>query len=234
MSDDALYTISEVAQKLGVQRAAVHAMVRRGKIAARRVGNRYLIDTQELHRAELLRRPKSRPLTPRHAWAALAMLSGDTELERTATRGLSSSARSRLRARIATTRIPDLAPLLHIRASTQRYQADEDDIDKLRRAKGVVLTGESAARTYNFDVTAVDHLEAYVTRERALELIHDYILEPSIEANVTLRIIEDAWPFDRSRLVAPKLIAALDISESTDPRARRAGVEILQQWNRDQ
>ncbi|MCY4101723.1 MAG: hypothetical protein OXG55_00435 [bacterium] len=71
--------------------------------------------------------------------------------------------------------------------------------------------------------------EAYVS-ESALARIaaSHHIEERSERPNLILRVIADAdWPFPDGAGAAPLAVAAVDLLESDDERARRAGAEIL-------
>ena len=53
--------------------------------------------------------------------------------------------------------------------------------------------------------------------------------ERSERPNLVLRVMGDAhWPFPDGAEVAPRAVAAVDLLESGDERARRAGRELLE------
>lgn len=81
------------------------------------------------------------------------------------------------------------------------------------------------------DVGVFGSVEGYARAADVPMLIDQYGLETSraSEGNVSLRIVNDVWPFDEDESVAPALVVALDLLESTDARTSRAGRQLLNQ-----
>jgi excisionase family DNA binding protein len=219
--------ISEAARRLGVRRSWVHQLIRAGALDADRVGSQLLVDPASLQRRLAANLPPGRPLAPQQAWALLALASDDPELIAYCLQGLSPAIVSRLRGRLRHETIGDLAPRLRARARTVRLRADPSDLAEIESDPAVVLTGSSGANEHDFDVNAPGFVEAYVAEDQVNRLTDSYVLEPSAHPNVVLHVVPGRWPFPENRRVAPAVIAALDLLESDDERARRAGRSAL-------
>ena len=142
--------------------------------------------------------------------------------------GLSPSALSRLRSRLRRDGVVESAPRLRRRATTLLLRADPDDLPHIAGEPRVVWTGISAADEHGLDVTDRSVLEAYVSEEDVNRLIDAFFLEPSARPNLILRAVPGPWPFPDDTRIAPRVVAALDLAESDDARARRAGLEVLE------
>ena len=75
------------------------------------------------------------------------------------------------------------------------------------------------------DLVVADRSEVYVRSGDVAVLVAEYGLEPSPmgEGNVVLRVLSEVWPFEEGERVAPALVDALDLLESSDERTQRAG-----------
>ena len=95
---------------------------------------------------------------------------------------------------------------------------------------GVVRTAASAADEHGIDLVGPGPAEAYVSGSVFAQLAASFHLEERSERpNVVLRVVDDAhWPFAAGAVVAPPAVAAVDLLESGDERARRAGAELLE------
>src|SRR5438128_5132229 len=83
---------SRAADRLGVDRSRVRALVNAGQLRAEKVANRWLLDESDVER-RIARRPQvGRRFEPRRAWALLFLLSGQ------AAPWVSGNERSKLRA----------------------------------------------------------------------------------------------------------------------------------------
>jgi len=160
-------------------------------------------------------------LGERNAWALLARLSGAGWPE------LSPWDRSRLKQRLAKRSLLSLADDLRDRAEPQLFRGDERLLERLRDDPAIVLSGVNAAVEYGVDIRAPGVVEAYVNRDRVRDLVYRFALRPAeiADANVVLRVVEEAVPQAKPR-VAPIAAVALDLLESSDDRSRRAGREL--------
>jgi excisionase family DNA binding protein len=220
--------ISEAAARLGLHRTRINKLIRAGLLPAAKVGARYLVDPGALEQRLAAEVPVGRPLASRNAWALLGLASGDPAMAETSADGMSPSARSRVRSRLNRSSILALAARLRSRALVHHLRADPADLECIAGEPSLVLTGLSAAGVYEFDIAAPDTLEAYVPLGELRGLTRRYFLEPSARSNVLLHAVDSTWPFPAEMRVAPPVVAALDLFDSEDARARRAGKDALE------
>jgi hypothetical protein len=71
-----------------------------------------------------------------------------------------------------------------------------------------------------------DIAEAYCRPGDARRLQRSLHLVESVSPNVVLHVVSELWPFDPDERVAPALVTALDLIESTDQRTQRAGRDL--------
>src|SRR5438132_13525980 len=85
--------VAEASAQLGVSPQRVRQLVQEGLLPARRVGGRWIFDTEALSR-RVETRPDGRPLSPRVAWGLIGLLESGQAPD------LDPAERSRLRARL--------------------------------------------------------------------------------------------------------------------------------------
>lgn len=73
-----------------------------------------------------------------------------------------------------------------------------------------------------------DGFEGYVRAGQLDDVVKQFGLDDqSARPNVLLRVIDDeVWPFEPGQRAASRAVVAVDLLESDDPRARRAGAEL--------
>lgn len=218
--------VADVAPRLGVTQRRVRAMIAAGRLDARKVGGRWLVERGSLTRAEESRRPRGRAFAPANAWAILLMAaardSSDGYLGR-----LSPSVRSRARAWLRKADLLDLAPRLRGRARVLRLRAHSSDLSRIAAEPGLVATGVGGAAEHRLDIAAPGVIELYAPARIASRLVRTYALEASTSPNVILHVVDGVWPFGAAQRVAPGPVAALDLVDHDDERTRRAGREYL-------
>ncbi len=208
----------------------VRALIHAGALRARRVGSQWLIDADSLdrHASLIAGHATGRSMSPRIAWATAALIDGRTD-------GLIASERYRLRRRLADTDISveTVQRWLSRRADdVARYRVGERDIPAVVGRDGVVATGVSAASDYRLGLGAGGSGDAYVTSQARYRLVRDYALIPSTRGNLTLRVVDQGWHLATAtagehHLVAPRLIAGVDLVEDNDARTRSAGRKLI-------
>jgi excisionase family DNA binding protein len=213
--------VQEAAGRLGVSARRIRQMVSEQKLPARRVGRAWAIDERDLKPA--VRRPPHRPWKPASAWAVLA------EAEGSAPQDLPAHERYRARKRLqlGVHRIID-----HLAARAQRcsFYTHPAEVTRIIALPYVVRTAASAAEEHGIDIVGPGPAEAYVTRSGLEEITANCHIEGRTERpNLILRVVEDAdWPFSDGTTVAPRIVAAVDLLESDDERACRAGADLLE------
>lgn len=220
MKEDEFIPVSAAARHLGLSEQRIRALAAAGEIAAAKVGGRWLIRAGSLEPGRSRRVP-GRPMDPCGAWGYLWILSGLSP------DWLSPSTRSRLQRR----RLGDeqeLIARLRRRSRLQDLRVHPGMLKRLRADGRLVLSGASAPRDHSVDLLAGDEIEAYVRAVDYGDVVKRYELVEADLSNVRLRVVDDAcWPFGDEMRVAPKPVVALDLLESDDPRARRAGKDLF-------
>jgi excisionase family DNA binding protein len=217
-----LIDIREAAGLLGISPRRVRAMVQAGDLPARRVGGQWLLNRVDVQHPRAANRSAGRPLSPQNAWGILLLASGQDP------DWLGSSARWRLRRQLPQLLDSDFLPRLRRRARRHELRAHPSDLPRLRKEKGVLRSGASAADAYDIDVVAPGVVEAYVSDSRLRELERKYSLVPSERPNVVLHSLAENLARSENDVFAPPAAAAIDLIESGDQRSARAGRELLE------
>lgn len=208
----------EAARALGISVQRIRALARAGRIAATKVGHRWVVERPSPGARE---RRGGRPLSPHSAWAILALISGYHPV------WIDASSVSRLRRRLRDTQWALRAlERSQARAKIGRFRFLPSDLTKLREEPGLVLSGLSAL-TPDFDVVeAHDRIDAYVDAQKLAFLKRRYRPAPAAaDTNVTLRVPSQPWILAFRR--APAAVVAADLLEDQDVRVSQAGRDVL-------
>lgn len=213
--------VVEVAEELGVSSRRVRQMLAEGDLRGERVGRAWIVERGALDQALANRPEVGRPWRASAAWAFLALAQGrDVEL----------SAVDRLRIQ---RRVDDGAEVnlgrLRARSGERMFYAHPSALERILQQPGLVRSGISAVDAHSIDLVAPEAAEGYVRHSDVGGLIERFALDESSDRpNVILRIVDDdVWPFDAGQSVAPAVVVAVDLLESTNERSRRAGRILL-------
>lgn len=232
-------TVTQAAEHLGVHPSRVRALVSAGALAGRRVGSQWLVQRDALERrAQIVGSGgHSRAMSTRIAWAAADLLDGGSA------DWLSTSERARLRARLAAHAGDGWQTYSRWLSSRQtrvaRYRIADDDIAVLLATDGVVATGASAASAYRLGLSAAGQAEVYAAGETVAQLVDELFLLTSATGNLLMRTVDGDWhrrtaTTRRGRVVAARLMTAVDLVDGQDARSRRVGTTLLGQVLADQ
>lgn len=209
-------SVSAAAQHLKVTPRQVARLARSGELTVtRRIGGALLLDGASVHRRAHAQPNPGRPATPAGAWAALAMLSGETA------DWLAPAAMSRLRTRLRRSSAQDVVWMVRRRSlGIERMQGWGD-------ATGLIPTGASVLTdpywSDYFELSRVDRgtHDGYVPQKMYAAVVRDLGLIKDPEGDFTLRVVPSGagWPVDR---VLPAAVA-VDLMESLDTREAAAG-----------
>lgn len=213
--------VAKAASELGVSPRRVRQMLADGVLAGVQVGRAWVIDSERLHRVALRRPPVGRPWSPASAWSVLALADGE-EPE------LSPVERSRARKRLAQG-LERVAGRLAARADPRWFYGHPGVLDRLAEAPAIVGAGVSASAEHGVGLLVGDGFEGYVRAGDLDGFVERFGLDDqAARPNVLLRVVDDAaWPFHRGQRAAGRAVIAVDLLESDEPRARRAGAELL-------
>ncbi len=215
------FSVDEASRALRVSQRRIRAMVRDGVLGGRRLGGRWLIRGADVEqRARQQSRP-GRPMSERNAWAVLWRLSSGEWP------ALPAWDRSRLQQKLKRRSLLSLASDLRARAKLRLFRADSRVLERIRSDPAFMRSGVSAAADYGVDLRAPGVVEGYLERDRLDDLVYRYALQSAngADANLVLHLIRHRLP-DAQGKVAPVAAVALDLLESDDPRAQRAGRDL--------
>ena len=225
-------SVAEAARRLGVSVPRIHQRIADGSLRAERVGSQWVVDELSLLRVAERRTP-GRPLSPRSAWALIALAEGDRE----ALAGLTAVERARARERLEkylrhvadapqqeadVRRIAsDLRSLLSKRAYRELRKAAGSDLANLRQdPRWQSLVSPAASGIAMLDV------DGYVAAGELKSLTEDYLLRPATaDANVVIHVLPEGHKaYPRS-----KLQLAADLAERRGPREEARAAELLRE-----
>ena len=214
--------MSEAAHALRVSDRRVRAIIRSGVLPARRSGGRWLIRRADVEQRLRRRRRAGGPLSQAKAWALVLKCSGADWPA-----AMPAWDRSRLQRKLAEGSLLALASDLRNRAEPCFFRADARVVQSLSGDPSLVRSGVSASAAYGADVRAPGVFEGYVRRADLDALAYRYALRTvaPVDANVVLHSVDGQVPRTKEG-IAPVAAVALDLLESDDPRAERAGREL--------
>jgi hypothetical protein len=197
-------------------------MIVDGVLAGERFGRSWMISRSAVEAVRAENRRVGRPWSAVSSWAALKLAEGDPLDQEDAV------ARSRAKQRLQQG-LPMIAMNLAGRSEKRAAYVHPSGLDRLREDARLVIGGAHAAASYGADLISND-LESYVRVGDLAGVVDSYGLDFEAQRpNVLLRVVPDGvWPFgDDVRMVGPK-VAAIDLLESGDERAQRAGHALLE------
>lgn len=184
---------------------------------SRTVGGALLVDGASVHRLAKHGRHNGRPWTAATAWAALALLSGESA------DWLDAAAISRLRHRLRASSASELCWMTRRRAAVHRMRGWGKD-------EGLLHSGVSALRdpamSELFDLTAVERgADGYVQARDFADLVTTLGLVEDRDGDVTVRVVADDSGFAVDHVLTAAV--AVDLAESLDTRESAAGLRVV-------
>ncbi|HWJ49489.1 MAG TPA: helix-turn-helix domain-containing protein [Solirubrobacteraceae bacterium] len=217
-------SVSAAADELGVHPSRVRALIASGALSAEKVSGAWLVDRAGIAGRARQQAPAGRPLSPHNAWALLLAASGEDLPS-----GLEPSARWRIRRALDTYGLDALHPRLVRRAEPSSYWVLPGEMRAMRERSDLVLSGPSAAATYDLGLVGSDAIDAYVPARLVASLQREHAMErmSGPESNVVVRAVPNgAWLLD-GRRSAPLAAVAVDLCSYADPRAARIGADLI-------
>ncbi|MEZ5406484.1 MAG: excisionase family DNA-binding protein [Acidimicrobiales bacterium] len=213
-------SVTEAADRLGVSSLRVRQLIASGRLAADRVGGRYVIAEADLDRFGVL--AAHRPWKPGSVWGLLWLI------ENRPVPWLTAKQLQRARGR-AEQGLRAHLDVVGSRAASAGFRAHGSAIRRLGMDARLVRSGVSALGDVGVDlVGGVDEVEGYVRRKDLDRIASDYgLVAERARPNVWLHVVDDPWPFENGEEVAPPLVVALDLLDHDDERLQRAGRDLL-------
>ena len=195
-------------------------MAESGVIPARKEGGIWLVD----ERAAVARKPSSRPLTPRMAWAVIEVLSG-VPLDYLSPIDLHRGRKYAASVHAAANPIDRLYSLLRRRSVVLDLHVHPGDIP----AGGSSRIAKSGISDERSGLSAARELEAYIADPDRDAFIEMYLLVESSSPNVRLHCVES-----RPKVPVPMALVIADLIDWNSPREDGRARELMSelQWNR--
>jgi len=201
---------------MGVSAVRARQLAREGRLRARRVGGRWLVDAASLPSAPR----RGRPMSVRIAWALVELSAGG------AAEWVEPRESYRLRRaldRLVTDDEPEMLLRSWLASRAERQLLSASEVDGLRADPRLALSGLSDERS---GLSAARNVEAYVRAEDAAAVRRDHLLiDSGSNANVVLHVS----PRVPDRPV-PVLLLAADLADHDGPRELARARELIADW----
>ena len=229
-----MLSTADAAGMLGVSQRRVRSLVAQGDLTGVRVGGSLLVDPMSLARRQAVVAGTSRALSPRMSWACLLTDLGTRDVRAVAaTFGLSAAEVGRLR-RSHERPVADWGWVARRRAVPSLFTVRTGYLHEVTTAPGVARSGISALDMFpEVDLTSNNvSAEVYTTSATVEVLQNEFGMHPAADGNVIVRVVaDDMWTRLSRHPVVGSVIGpatvAVDLLESVDVRARRAGADLL-------
>jgi len=201
---------------MGVSAVRARQLAREGRLRARRVGGRWLVDAASLPSAPR----RGRPMSVRIAWALVELSAGG------AAEWVEPRESYRLRRaldRLVADDEPEMLLRSWLASRAERQLLSASEVDGLRADPRLALSGLSDERS---GLSAASNVEAYVRAEDAAAVRRDHLLiDSGSNANVVLHV--SLRVPDRP---VPVLLLAADLADHDGPRELARARELIADW----
>ncbi len=209
--------VPEASRLMGVSVARARRLAAEGRIDARLVGGRWLVDAASLPSAPR----RSRPMSPRMAWA-LVVLSDGGKPDWVEPR--ESYRLRRALDRLAADDEPELLLRSWLASRGDRRRLSAPDVQTLRSDARMVLSGLSDARA---GLSAAGYVEGYVQADDADAVIRDHLL---IDAGRSADVVLHVSPL-LPEVPVPLLLVAADLADHDGPRELARARALIGDWS---
>jgi excisionase family DNA binding protein len=209
--------VAEAARMMGVSAVRARQLAREGRLRARRVGGRWLVDVASLPSA----RRRGRPMSPRIGWALVRISEGRVA------DWVEPRESYRLRqalARLAADDEPELLLRSWLASRAERMTLSASEVDALRADPRLVVSGVSDERS---GLSAAGYVEAYVRAQDAAAVRRDHLLiDAGTDANVVLHSVLTV-----PQRPVPVLLLAADLADHDGPRELTRARQLIADWS---
>lgn len=212
-------SVAAAARVMEISPERVRQLIHDGRLDARQVSGRWLVNPDIVDRLANEHRHAGRPWAAARAWGLLA-LAGGRQVS-----WLPPSEVRRLREVLAERRVSDLASQLRRRADRRDWYVHPGMLEDLVAEDGVVVGGAKASGRLR-DTSPID---AYIAGDVLDRLVERYVPDQSAgDPNLIVRVVGGPWPFAHGERMVWPAVAAVDLLErGDDVRARRVAHELL-------
>lgn len=218
-------SVSDAARELGVEQSRVRALLSRGQLDGEKVGGRWLVSRRSVRQRQSNAPKRGRRLRPANAWAVLALASSE------AAPWVSAEERRRVADLLEARGFVDLVGRMSERARVEELYAHPGVMSSIQQSSNIVPAGAHAARDVGEKIVVGEGLDFYISEPDLPELVREYVLEPSDQPNLRVRVVpEGLWPFRDRRM--PLAAVAVDLADLPDARSRRVGNQLIDQIGR--
>ncbi|WP_222117224.1 helix-turn-helix domain-containing protein [Cellulomonas sp. SLBN-39] len=202
---------AEAADALGVSQQRVRALISAGRVRARRVAGRWLVDA-----ASLPSEPRrSRPMSPSSAWSFLSSDAPDARPE-------AAYRRRQRRDRLARDGEPERLLTSWVASRARREVFTSRHPEHVLADSRLVRSGLSDPRA---GIASGDFAEAYVLVEDLDDIVRAHLLRPGRSSpNVVLHAVPRLPPDP-----VPPLMVAADLAEHDQPRELSRARELIRE-----
>jgi excisionase family DNA binding protein len=228
----AYVSVTEAANSLGVGVSRIHQRIADGSLRAERIGSQWVVDELSLLRVSE-RTKAGRPLSPRSAWAIIALAEGDHD----SLGALAPAEQARARRRLgALLRLADESPKreedVRAIAAALRSQLQHRARREFRKAADADLPGLRNDRRWQSVLNSADSgiasadIDGYLRAMDLQSLTQEFLLMPAdSDANVVIHVL----PEGQQVYPGSKLLLAADLAEQRGPREELRAAELLHQ-----
>jgi len=208
----------DAALVLGISQRQVTELLRAGKLSGEQLRDgTWLVSRRSIGERRAMHVGAGRGWSSASSWALLGELSGHTA------EGMSQSTRDRIKRRIRTSSVDEIARKVATRVKAHRYVADSLS----KTAVDLVLTGSSAAERIDRNLTSESRkVEGYVREGDLDAFAKRHLLTVDNDGDVTIYEAPTSELLD-ARFASHAVIAA-DLARSTSTRERSAGLTALE------
>lgn len=227
-------SVAEAALRLDISVQRVRQLVHAGQLDAAKGPGGWLVADNAVRARERALPGSGRPLSPRMAWLVVAqLLASGSASESALTRDSDRRERHRLRNLLEHRDLePDWANWLSRRAEVARYWVHPGSLERVLSDARISVSGAGVAASVGAEVVGGDLSDLYVSSEDISGVIRDYGLHPDPSGQLGVhrwRPASGAGYILRPGESAPVILAALDLLNAPDSRARHWARQRIQQ-----
>lgn len=209
-------SVPEAARLMGVSVARARQLAAQGRLRARFVGGRWLVDAASLPSAPR----RSRPMSQRMAWAFLLLSDGRKP------DWIEPRESYRLRRaldRLAADDEPELLLRSWLASRADRRRLSAPDAQALRSDARLVPSGRSDDRA---GLSAAADVEGYVLADDAEAVIRDHLLVDAAPSTDVVLHVSPLLP----EVPVPLLLVAADLADHDGPRELARARDLIGEW----